>query len=116
MKKLSEYQQRKADGKCVRRGCKRTPRMAADGKHRRSYCDFHNAQNARNYAAYIERLAAKHGKKPSRKADCHYPGKPKASKKPKAKPKAKPAPVATPATPVIEQPEKAMAACAGVTA
>ncbi len=57
----SEYQKRKAAGQCVRAGCKRTPKKAPDGK-RRSYCDFHNAQNAKNSAAFIKRQKAKAGK------------------------------------------------------
>ena len=54
----SEYQKRKAAGQCVRPGCKRTPRKNKDGS-RRSYCDFHNQQNAKNSAAWLKRQAAK---------------------------------------------------------
>ena len=57
----SDYQQRKAEGKCVRAGCKRAPRKNKDGS-RRSYCDFHNEQNAKNSAAFIKRQKAKAGK------------------------------------------------------
>ena len=54
----SDYQERKAAGQCVRAGCKRTPRKNKDGS-RRSYCDFHNQQNAKNSAAWLKRQAAK---------------------------------------------------------
>jgi hypothetical protein len=50
----SEYQKRKAAGKCVRTGCKRKPKLGKDGK-RRSYCPFHNEQNRRNSEASIKR-------------------------------------------------------------
>jgi hypothetical protein len=54
----SEYQERKAAGKCVRAGCKRKPKLGPDGK-RRSYCTFHNEQNRKNSEAWIKRQAAK---------------------------------------------------------
>jgi hypothetical protein len=58
MPKKSEYQQRKAEGKCVRAGCKITPKKGPDGK-RRSYCPYHTEQNAKNSAAWVKRQAAK---------------------------------------------------------
>ena len=61
MPKLTGYQERKRAGLCVRAGCKRTPRKNKDGS-RRSYCDFHNEQNAKNSAAFIKRQKAKAGK------------------------------------------------------
>jgi hypothetical protein len=51
------YQQRKKAGMCVRKGCKRKPRM--NGKKRRSYCKLHTDQNQKNANAYLKRKAKK---------------------------------------------------------
>jgi len=53
-KSLSIYQQRKADGKCVRQGCDRKPLKNEDGT-RRSYCPEHNAMNRKNSDAWAAR-------------------------------------------------------------
>jgi hypothetical protein len=80
----SVYQQRKAEGKCVRPGCERKPKLGKDGKPR-SYCTHHNEMNKANTAACLARQAK--GEKPT--------PRPKAAKvrKPKAE-KVKPAPKA----------------------
>ena len=57
----SIYQTRKAAGQCVRPGCKRKPKLGKDGK-RRSYCPYHNAQNAKNSKAWLKRQAANKAK------------------------------------------------------
>lgn len=54
----SDYQERKAAGKCVRAGCKRKPKLGKDGKPR-SYCPFHNDQNRKNSEAWKKRQAKK---------------------------------------------------------
>lgn len=59
--KPNTYAERKKAGRCVRAGCDRTPRKNKDGS-RRSYCDFHNAQNAKNSAAFIKRQKARAAK------------------------------------------------------
>ncbi len=63
--KITGYQNRKRAGLCVRPGCKIKPKKGPDGKPR-SYCPKHNAQNARNSAAWLKRQAAK--KKPKKAA------------------------------------------------
>jgi hypothetical protein len=53
-KQLSVYQQRKAEGKCVRLGCDEKPPKNSKGE-RRSYCLTHNAANRKNSDAWVER-------------------------------------------------------------
>ena len=67
MPKQSEYQQRKAAGKCVRSGCDRKPKLGKDGK-RRSYCEVHNAENRKNSDAWIKRQKPSKPKAARRKA------------------------------------------------
>ena len=55
---INGYQNRKRAGLCVRPGCKIKPKKGPDGKPR-SYCPVHNAQNAKNSAAWVKRQAAK---------------------------------------------------------
>ncbi len=59
--KITGYQNRKRAGLCVRPGCKIKPKKGPDGTPR-SYCPVHNAQNAKNSAAFIKRQKAKAGK------------------------------------------------------
>jgi hypothetical protein len=60
-KMKSEYQQRKAEGKCVRPRCDRKPKLGPDGKPR-SYCTYHNEINKVNTAKSQARK--KKGEKP----------------------------------------------------
>lgn len=53
----SDYQKRKAAGQCVRAGCKRKPKLGPEGK-RRSYCQYHTDQNAKNSKAWLDRQKA----------------------------------------------------------
>jgi hypothetical protein len=79
------YHERRKAGKCVRVGCDKIPQKNEDGS-RRSYCDFHNKQNAKYSQAYADRQNG---------------GKASKARAPKAKPKAKakkPAPQVVPAT------------------
>lgn len=62
----SDYQERKAAGKCVRAGCKRKPKLGKDGKPR-SYCPVHNAQNRKNSEAWLKRQKPSKPKVTSRK-------------------------------------------------
>jgi len=58
---IKGYQARKKAGLCVRPGCKIKPKKGPDGTPR-SYCPVHNAQNAKNSKAFLERQAAKKSK------------------------------------------------------
>jgi hypothetical protein len=68
MSKLTKqtYAERKAAGKCVRPGCKLKPKKNEDGTVR-SYCNFHNEQNAKHSEAWKKRQEAGSKKKNAKK-------------------------------------------------
>lgn len=53
----NDYQKRKGAGQCVRSGRDRKPKIGPNGK-RRSYCQYHTDQHAKNSAAWLARQKA----------------------------------------------------------